>query len=469
MPVSSLEPLCCIACRFMPSRLLSLSLAALVAVPVAAAAQSAPQPPSGLWNQDTLTGNWGGLRTTLQNDGISLGLQEQSEVWDNSLGGRRQGTTYDGLTTASLRIDLEKLAGWSGATFYADFFQIHGHGPSGSLVGNLQFVSSIEATDGNRLYDLWLEQVLLNGRLNVRVGQEGASDEMMIADDAAIFANASFGYPALPDSDLPDGGPNYPLASPFVRVRYQASNAITLVTAAYSDDPAPSGTGDPQLRDHTGTTFRLNGHALLFWEVWYSRNKGDNAPGLPGIYKLGVWYDSARFPDVLYDNAGVTLANPASDGIPLGHDGDYAVYGIVDQTVWRRPGNSGESLAMFFQVMGAPDDRNLSNLFIEAGLNWKGPFGRGSDSAGIAVSYEGIGGAARRYSEELAALNGYGTTYASNETVIEATYVYQVAPWWILQPDAQYVVNPGAGIPNGFGSKVLSNAFVIGVRTTVTF
>jgi len=449
--------------------ILILAAAAVTVVSSAAAAQPLPQPPPGLWDQDTLTGNWSGLRTSLQNDGISLGLQEQSEVWANLTGGLRRGVTYDGLTTASLRVDLDKFVGWGGATFFADFFQIHGHGPSGTMVDNLQLVSSVEATDSNKLYDLWLEQVLLNGRLNIRIGQEGASDEMMIADDAAIFINASFGFPALANTDLPDSGPNYPLAAPFVRIRYQVTDAITLVAAAYNGDPAPPGSGDPQLRDRTGTAFRLNDHALLFWEVWYSRNKAANAPGLPGTYKFGVWYDSARFADVLYDMNGLPLANPAGNGVPREHNGDHALYAIADQTVWQRGGTSAESVSAFLQVMGAPDDRNLSNLFIETGVNWKAPFGRGSDSFGLAVTYEGIGMAARRFSMELAGLTGHGATYATNEMIIEATYIYQIAPWWSLQPDAQYVINPGAGIPNAGSSRPLSNAFVVGVRATVTF
>ena len=35
-----------------------------------------------------------------------------------------------------------------------------------------------------------------------------------------------------------------------------------------------------------------------------------------------------------------------------------------------------------------------------------------------------------------------------NETFFEATYQYQVMPWWQIQPDIQYVFNPGAGIVN---------------------
>jgi porin len=44
-----------------------------------------------------------------------------------------------------------------------------------------------------------------------------------------------------------------------------------------------------------------------------------------------------------------------------------------------------------------------------------------------------------------------------------------VAPWLTLQPDAQYVINPGAGIPSASSRTALKNAFIIGIRTTVQF
>jgi porin len=458
----------------MPRKLSPLALATVACVfPLVAAAQTQPQQPEAapsLWEQDTLTGQWGGLRTRLEDAGVTFGLQEQSEVWGNLTGGLRRGTTYDGLTTASLLLDLDKLVGWNGATFFVNAFQIHGRGPSGNLVGNMQVVSNIEATRDTKLYDLWLEQTLLSSRLNIRIGQEGANDEMMVVDDAAVFLNSSFGFPALPATDLPDGGPNYPMATPFVRVKYRASDAITLVGAAYNGDPAPPGSGDPQLRDAGGTAFRLNDHALLFAELWYSRNQAQDATGLPGTYKLGAWFDSAHFADQLYDDRGVSLANPASSGVPRQDDDDFAVYGIADQMVWRRSGTKDQGIALFVQIMGAPADRNLSNLFVEAGLNWKAPFaGRDNDVFGLAVSYEGISPAARRYSSELVYFSRMGVPYDRDETAIEAIYSYQAAPWLTLQPDAQYVVNPGAGIPSGPGSKPLKDAFVVGVRAIITF
>jgi porin len=96
---------------------------------------------------------------------------------------------------------------------------------------------------------------------------------------------------------------------------------------------------------------------------------------------------------------------------------------------------------MLFQVMGAPDTFNVSNLFIEGGLNWKGPFeGRKNDTFGFGVSYLGIGSAARRFSDDVTFYTGSGSLYRSNETVVEAPYLYQVAPWWTVQPDLQVVV-----------------------------
>jgi porin len=46
--------------------------------------------------------------------------------------------------------------------------------------------------------------------------------------------------------------------------------------------------------------------------------------------------------------------------------------------------------------------------------------------------------------------------------VLEATYRIQVAPWWSVQPDLQYVFNPS-------GERGSHDALVLGLRTTVSF
>jgi porin len=405
-------------------------------------------------------------RQKLKDIGITLSLRERSEVWANVTGGGKQGLSYDGLTMAKLDVDLNTLAGWNGGEFFVSAFDIHGHGPSRSFLGNLQLVSNIEATPSIKLYDLWLDQKVFDGKLSVRFGQEGANDEMMTTTYAGLFLNSSFGFPGMPAAVLPSGGPNYPMATPFVRGQFTATDKITLVGAVFNGDPAPPGPGDPQIRDRNGTAFRLDDHTLGFGEIWYQPDP-DASPNLPTTYKIGAWYSSSNFADQRFDTMGALLASPTSNGIAQQHTGDWAFYGIVDQVVWKRPDTKDQGIGVFAMVMGGPSDRNLSNLFIEGGVNWLAPFtDRPDDIAGFAVAYLGISPAARAFSRDLVAFGRGVASYASNETVLELTYLATATSWLTLQPDLQYVINPNAGIPGSFSNRPLPDAMVVGLRMT---
>jgi porin len=408
-------------------------------------------------------------RNQLKDLGITFKLHEQSEVWGNLTGGGRQGTSYNGLTIAKLDIDLDKAVGWSDAEFFVSAFDIHGHGPTRSLVGNQQIVSDIEATPSIKLYDLWLDQSLFDKRLSVRLGQEGANDEMMVTQYGGLFLNSSFGFPGMAALVLPSGGPNYPMATPFARVNFQATDNWKLVAALFNGDPAPPGAGDPQIRDRNGTAFRLDDHALTFGEIWYTPDP--KAPeNLPTTYKLGAWYATNHFADQRFDSAGGLLANPAGTGRALQHTGDWTIYTVIDQMIWRRDGTKDQGIGVFFHAMYGPGDRNLSDFFVEGGMNWRAPFaGREDDVFGVAFSYLGISPAARHFSQDLVAFGGAASAYAPDETVVEATYTAPITSYLTLQPDIQLVLNPGAGIPGPFGRRTLATALVIGTRATFKF
>jgi porin len=47
-------------------------------------------------------------------------------------------------------------------------------------------------------------------------------------------------------------------------------------------------------------------------------------------------------------------------------------------------------------------------------------------------------------------------------------YQARLKPWWMLQPDLQYVINPGGGVLNSEGG-LRRNALVIGVRSVLNF
>lgn len=106
------------------SRMIKLVAVLLAALgPLAALAQAAAvapvAPAPDLWTQSTLLGQLGGLRPWLKTHGISFGLTEADELWDNTTGGLRRGPVFDGLAEASLMIDTAKAFGWQGGTFDA--------------------------------------------------------------------------------------------------------------------------------------------------------------------------------------------------------------------------------------------------------------------------------------------------------------------------------------------------------------
>ena len=122
----------------------------------------------GFFEQEKLTGNWGGMRKTLQDAGIDLEVNDTSEILSNPVGGIKQGTIYQGLVASTLTLDLEKLANWPGASVYAEGYQISGRGLSRNAIGNLLAVSTIEALPSTRLLDLWFQQEFLERKASFR-------------------------------------------------------------------------------------------------------------------------------------------------------------------------------------------------------------------------------------------------------------------------------------------------------------
>jgi porin len=441
-----------------------------------AGSQQTEAAPTGLWDRSNLFGDMGGLRPWLGNYGITFGLQETSEYLNNLSGGVKRGGAYQGVTQFGLGLDTQKAFGLPGGTFNVSAFQIHGTNLTSRNLQTLQSATGIEADATTRLWELWYQQSLLGGKVDVKVGQQSLDQEFMSTQYGNTFMNATFGWPVLPSSDLPAGGPAYPLSSLGVRVRAAVSDSVTVLAGVFDGNPAGDGTGDAQKLNAHGTNFNLHNGALFIGEVQYAINQPSSdasAPqpaGLPGTYKLGFWYNTQRFADQRFDNTGLSLANPASTGTPASHRGDYSFYAVADQMVWRASPDSPRSIGVFARLMGAPGDRNLVDFGMNAGVTLKAPFkGRDNDVAGLAVGYAHIGSHARGEASDAAAFTP-GTPSRSAETVVEATYQYQIAPWWQVQADFQYVFRPSGGIANPQNvTERIGNEAIVGLRTTVAF
>src|SRR3954451_7859739 len=279
---------------------------------------SAPQtPPPSIASSLGLLGDLWGARTALEKAGISFSLTYIGETLGNRSGGLRRGTVYEGRLDAQFDADLEKLIGWSGATFHTNAYQIHGHGLTRYYLGNLMTASGIEALPSTRLYELWLEQKLFNDKVAVRVGQLAADTEFLVSSYATLFMNATFGWPAITGINLPSGGPAYPLATPAARVKWSPTDEVAFLAAIFNGDPAgPArflGDPDPQRRNRNGTDFRLSDPAFLIAEGAYAYNQGKDATGLPGTIKLGAWaHLGRRFNDQRLDDTGLSLADSST-------------------------------------------------------------------------------------------------------------------------------------------------------------
>lgn len=431
-------------------------------------------PKLGLWERGNLFDDPGGVRTSLANLGISFGLNEQAEVFGNPTGGVRQGAFFEGLLTMSAGVDTEEAFGLPGGIFNVSAYQIHGRGLSLNDLDNaLSTPSSLESLRGTLLFELWYQQSLLHGRLSIRVGQLAADQEFMASQYAGLFLNHTFGWSDLPSADLPSGGPIYPLAALGARVRYVPRDDLALLLAVFDGNPAGPGTGFPQYRDASGTDFRTSDGALVIGEVQYTINGEDGARGLPGAYKLGAWYNTETFVDQRRNASGRSLANPTGFTAVIGarRRGDWSFYGIADQLVWREPGTKDQGVGVFARAMGAPGDRNLVNFYADAGVTWKGAIPeRSADTAGIAFGIARISDTAAKLDSDIAYYTGRPYPIQRQEKVLELTYQAQIAPWWQVQPDAQYIFNINGGVPDPLNpSKRVGDAAVFGVRTNVTF
>ena len=158
-----------------------------------------------------------GIRKGLARNGIEVGGYYYGETFYN-WGGFDQGGEYDGVLELYVKADMHKLGFWKGLCFHADGYQIHGNSITAANIGALMPVSNLEATDATRLFELWFEQHLFNDKLAVKVGQLAADAEFIISEGGGYFLNGTWGWPSITASDLPSGGPAYPLATPGVRV-----------------------------------------------------------------------------------------------------------------------------------------------------------------------------------------------------------------------------------------------------------
>ena len=345
---------------------------------------------------------------------VDLSVMYAAELW--AARGRRR--HLDNLDV-TLTVDAERALGWRGATLFA--YALYNNGRSLSeVVGEAQTVSNIETgVRAVRLYEAWVDQ-RLGPRASVRVGLYDLNSEFDTSEAGSLFVNSSHGV----GPDLAQSGRNgpsiFPVTSLAARVEWTPAERWRVRAAALDGVP-----GDPARPRRTAVKLGGNDGALLIGEVEYRDGRTKAA--------LGAWGYTARF-----------------EGIASGlrRRDSRGAYLLVERRV--AAAQDGRALAAFARIGFAEARVNAIGRYLGAGLVRTGVLAR-DDRLGVAVARASFGRPYRR-----------ATGAGRAETVVELTYRAALTPWLTVQPDAQYVVDPG-------GDPGLRNALALGLRAEVGF
>ena len=366
---------------------------------------------------------------------IDLSVVYTAEVLRNMRGGVGRGARYLDNLDVTLTVNAERAFGWRGATLFAYGLYNDGQPFSDELVGAAQGVSNIETgVRAARLYEAWVEQRFASDRASLKFGLYDLNSEFDSIEGAALFLNPSHGI----GPDFSQSGRNGPSIFPVTSIALRGDYKLTnkwLVRAAILD-AVP---GDPDRPKRTAIKFGGGDGVLGVVEVNYLDDQTKAA--------VGYWRYTGRF-----DTS--TAASSKGERESRGNDGFY-VFG--ERRLTREGADDAQGLAGWLRLGFADEDLNPIGLYAGGGLSYTGPFkGRDEDQVGIAVGAVEFGEAFRRSSMFA------GDPVDTREVILEATYRAPLAPWLTVQPDIQYVINPG-------GRPATADSLVLGLRAEVGF
>lgn len=428
--------------------LIRTSLSTLVATallcPALAAAQSANR-----YDGTTLTGDWGGTRTSLDERGIRFRgdyVGEAMGVVDGGYG--RTGARYAQQVRVGVDLDMGTLAGWSGGAFHVTLNDRRGNSTSADLVGNRFPIQEAYGGQYTRLTEASYDQTFNAGQSYFKLGYYAMGNQFGLHSLLTHFVNAAFCAHPLAMSGN-SGWYNYPTARWGGEVAQQVSPALNVRTGWFQVNPNLGGNIErnafrPFVSGTTGSLFPL--------EVTWTPDKGGTHPG---VYKFGGYYDTSRV-----NQRGLDIS-PTT--------GRHGAYVLAEQRLTRETNDPQRGLTAFAQYMVSDTDTAQIRRWYALGGVYQGIGSRAQDS--IALGYVGADINRRLVDARRADLVGMGVPgdsplyqLSQAEELFELSYSIQVTPWLMIRPDVQYIVNPGT-----FAYTRTDNAWALGVQTKVTF
>lgn len=409
-----------------------------------------PPPPGseyfyGDWpfGSDGITGDWGGLRTDLEQRGVFLQGQYTSILTENFTGGLDTGFFGAGALELMLTINTEQFIGLPGGTFFANYgysnwlnsrFEPSGqYNPTGSWVGSNGNFPPGDSSTLNQLTQLFWSQSLFDDKFNITFGKIDGNIVFSSISGAGGFIYSTASYPSTVEAYFP----SYPQEATGLQLSLDINDHLSGhfgwfdgTTAAF--DPATGAVGPSTGSSGFGSFFDNSGHWFFItqmnadWQI---------DPTTPGQMAIGGWLQSGT----------TATAGNSTTGV----DDPAGFYIQASQTIFASSETSaseGGGIELFTSIGWAPASKSAVEWSLTSGMSATGVIPtRPADALGIM-------GAVSWYSDDPAVYlsrrkDGTRGPSGGIETMIELFYRVQLTPALWVQPGFQWIGNPGGGNP----------------------
>lgn len=420
------------------------------------------------WHGDAFTGDWWGIRNMLDDDGVEISLTYTNNIAGNPVGGMSAGFTYCDNFSFGVELDMEKLIGWNGLSITVSGLNRDGSNLSQEYIGNQFTVQQVFGGSAVMFYALAFDQKFFNDKVSLKFGRFATGDDFASSPIYWLYMNNGIdGNPqALPVNTQFSA---YPWAVWAARLRVDPTPEFNGMVGIYQVSTRVFD------REYHGLdwSMRPNDGVLLISQIGWTPEffkrpvespapaaadgksvaggksaKSMTAPimkGLPGHYWFGAYYSPWQFQE-FNAPAGSTATN------------SYGFYWHADQMVYQEAPGSDQGLTLWSAFVLSPQ-QNIAKLpfQVNGGAAYKGLIPtRDNDYTCFGVVY------GKFSSDYASAVSDQGLGYPSYELVFEWNYKIQITRFAFVQPDIQWVINPG-------GTGNIPNALVLGAQMGMTF
>ncbi|OPK09856.1 MULTISPECIES: carbohydrate porin [Pseudomonas] len=412
------------------------------------------------------TGDWGGVRSELLEQGVDVIVGYVGEAATNVHGGYDHDRTarYTAQWALGTHLDLQKLLGWKDAEFQLLVTERNGNNLSNERVSDPRApqLSSVQEVWGRgqtwRLTQMWYRQKFFDSALDLKFGRVGVNED---------FASFPCDFQSLSFCSAPIGNVagdvwySGPVSQWGGRVRYNLDERWAVQVGVYEQNPSNLSTGNGFKLSGSGTK-----GALVPVEVIWKPTVGKAA--LPGEYRLGYYHSSASAND-LYDDVN---GNPQvlTGQAPKSRSSKHGAWIIGQQQLTAHNGDASRGLSVFASL--TMHDKATSGIesFQNIGAVYKGPFdGRPKDDIGLGIARLKVNDDVtkrQRLINDSTGISDYDdpqyVPVQHSEYNIELNYGVHATNWLTVRPNVQYVRNPG-------GVYEVDNAWVAGVKLQASF